>query len=317
MKNFRFFLSVFFLVVSVVIVVVIALFDYSTFLRAANEITNYMWLAGIAVIIFLVLLSAGFVSHSADYEGSLFSNGYILLATLELFVCAGGLAYYRYFSQQPGQIILRLSPETTRDFIQVGIKYQNSGSVLMDTVQAPGRLENRPPGTYSFEILDEDIVYFRKDVELEPAEKETLVIPVALNVKSLAVETDPSGADIWINGVQASQTPHTFNILTGDTVVLELKMPGYAVYTDTVSLNENVDLGIIPLQKLFTLWISSMYDYTQYHIYDAEKRLVFSASGSRKCQLPQGRYSIAYEIGEGQYQTKSISLNYNASITIP
>ena len=78
---------------------------------------------------------------------------------------------------------------------------------------------------------------------LETAEIITIEIPVALNIKTLTVQTEPTGAEIWINGVQASQTPNTFNILTGDTVTLELKMPGYQVYTDTISLHENMDLG--------------------------------------------------------------------------
>ncbi len=117
--------------------------------------------------------------------------------------------------------------------------------------------------------------------------------------------------------MQASQTPYTFKILTGDTVILELKMPGYQGYTDTLGLNENVDLGIIPLRKLYTLWVSSRYADTGYKIYDMDGRVVFSASGSRKLQLAQGRYRISFEIGEGQYETKTLLMNYNYTVAIP
>jgi len=101
-----------------------------------------------------------------------------------------------------------------------------------------------------FETIDQDIVHFHADVLLEPAEIETLVIPVALNSKKLAVQTDPPGADIWINGLQASRTPDTFEIFTGDTVILNLKMQDYQEYIDTLSMTENIDLGVIPLVKL-------------------------------------------------------------------
>lgn len=317
MKKFRLFFTVFFLLTSLIIILLIAIFDNIIFLRAANVIKNYIWPAGFAMLIFLGLLSAGVVSNHAKSKGSLISNGYFQLAILELFLFSAGLAYYRHYSQQPGQIVLQLHPEATRDVINLGVKYQSSGSASMDTVTAPGVLENRPAGKYSFETIDQDIVYFHTDIELEPAEIKTLVIPITLNIRTLAVQTEPTGAEIWINGVQATHTPDTFKILTGDTVILELKMLGYQGYTDTLSLNENVDLGIIPLRKLYTLWVSSRYADTGYKIYDMDDRVVFSSSGSRKLQLAQGKYRISFEIGEGQYETKTFLLNYNSTVMIP
>ncbi len=317
MKKFQMFFTVLFLLSSLIIILLIAIFDNIIFFKAANVIKNYIWPAGIATLIFLVLLSAGVVSNLAKSKGSLISNGYFQLAILELFLCSAGLAYYRHYTQQPGQIDLQLNPETTRDFINLGVKYQSSGFTSMDTVSAPGELANLPAGKYNFETLDQDIVYFNADVVLKPAEIKTLVIPITLNIRTLAVQTEPTGAEIWINGVQATYTPDTFKILTGDTVILELKMPGYQGYTDTLSLNENVDLGIIPLRKLYTLWVSSRYADTGYKIYDMDARVVFSASGSRKLQLAQGRYRISFEIGEGQYETKTFLMNYNSTMMIP
>jgi hypothetical protein len=94
-------------------------------------------------------------------------------------------------------------------------------------------------------------------------------------------------------------------------------MEGYQTYKDTLYLAENVDLGIIPLLKLYSMWVSCRYAYTTYKIYDRDNTLIFSGSGSRKLQLTQGKYGIAYEIGEGQYDTKIILLNYNQTVTIP
>jgi hypothetical protein len=280
-------------------------------------IKNYLWLVGIALVIFLVMLTTGIVSNMHRPEGSLISNGSFQLAILGLFLVTAGLGYFWYFSQQPGQIVLRLEPETTRAYIYTAIKYQSSGSESVDTVRAPGKLYKKPAGKYSIETLDQDIVYFHTDVVLEPAESETLVIPVVLNAKTLAVDSEPTGAEIWINGLQASKTPYKFEVLSGDTVNLELKMPGYQVYRDTLSLHEDVDLGTVSLQKLYTVWISSRYADVAYRIYDENDKVVFSSYGSRKLQLAQGRYRLSYEIGEGQYETKTFLLNYNSTVMIP
>ena len=185
MKKFRMFLTVFFLLTALIIILLVAIFDNIIFFRVANEIKIYIWPAGIALLIFLVLLSAGVVSNLAKSKGSLISNGYFQLAILELFLLSAGLAYYRHYTQQPGQIVLRLHPETTRDFINLGVIYHSSGSTSIDTVTAPGNLYNQSAGKYRFETVDQDIVYFQTDVDLEPKEIETVDIPVTLNIRTL------------------------------------------------------------------------------------------------------------------------------------
>jgi hypothetical protein len=317
MKNFRLFMTILFLLASLVGILLFAIFDNTIFTRALPLIKINILLAGVALFIFLALLTTGIVSNHARLEGSLINNGYFQLAILELFLLSAGLTWYWHYSQQPGQIVLRLDSETPRDFINLGVRYPSSGSVSMDTVNAPGELKDLPAGKYHFETFDQDVVYFDADIVLEPGETETLVIPVVLNVRTLAVETDPTGAEIWINGLQTSKSPYTFNILTGDTIILDLKMSGYEVYTDTLCLNENIDLGVIPLHKLFTVWVSSRYEDIGYRIYDKDDRIVYSSRGSRKLQLAKGRYRISYEIGEGQYDSKRFSLNYNSTVTIP
>jgi hypothetical protein len=167
------------------------------------------------------------------------------------------------------------------------------------------------------ETIDPDIVYFSSEVYLEPTRSETLLIPVNLNASSLTIQSEPAGADIWINGIQTTKTPYKFEVLTGDTVILDLKMTGFQTYTDTLVIMESKDLGIIPLKKMFTVWISSRYADIKYNIYDSDNLVVFSSRGSRNIKLAQGRYRIAYEIGEGQYETKTFSLNYNSTVLIP
>jgi hypothetical protein len=317
MIQFRLFFTILFLLASLIVIPLIAIVDRNVFIMAVDMVKDYLWAAGIAAVIFLVLLSSGVVSNLDSIKRSLIRNGYFQLAILQLFLFSAGLGYIWYFVQQPGQIVLRIQADTPREYIMLQVKYKSAESTLVDTVRAPGKLYKRPAGRYSIETIDPDIDYFQVDVVLEPAKSDTLVIPVTLNTKELAVQTDPAGADIWINGLQATKTPHTFDILAGDTITLELKMDGYHAYMDTVCMNNNMDLGTIPLKKLFTVWISSRYADVRYKIFDVDNQVVFSSTGSRNLQLAQGRYRIAYEIGEGQYETKNFSLSYNSTVLIP
>jgi hypothetical protein len=282
-----------------------------------EELKNYLIPAGIAVLIFLILFSAGIATNSGRSFSSLSGNGFFQLAVLELLIVAAGLAYYRFHLQQPGQIIIRLEPEKTKDSIKVGMKYQSSKPSPIDTVIVPATLHHMRPGNYSFETIDRDIVYFQTVISLEPGARETLAIPVVLDFKTLTVNTEPQGADIWIDGVLTAKTPDTLNIFNKDSIILELKMEGYQTYADTLALKTNRDLGVITLYKLYTLWIHCSYGYMDYSIYDMNNKMIFSAVGTKKIRLPKGRYRIVYGIGEGATESRRFSLNYNYSVRIP
>lgn len=317
MKKFRSFITVFFLLASLVVIIGIALYDNMFLAMLLDELKNYLIPAGIAVLIFLILFSAGIATNSGRSLASLSGNGFFQLAVLELFLVAAGLVYYRYYLQQPGQIIIRLHPEKTKDSIKVGMKYQFSQKSPMDTVTVPATLHHMRPGNYSFETVDGDIVYFQTEISLEPGETETLAIPVVLDFKTLTVNTEPQGADIWIDSVLTAKTPDTLNIFNKDSIILELKMEGYQTYADTLALKTNRDLGIIALNKLYTLWIRCNYADMDYSIYDMNNEMIFTAIGTKKIELAKGQYRVVYGIGEGATESRRFSLNYNQSIRIP
>jgi hypothetical protein len=317
MKKIRSFFTVLFLLTSLMVILFMAIFDHMLLIRVTGEIKNFILPSVVALVLFLVLVSGGIVSNAAKPLGSLMGNGLFQLAVLELFLLSAGLVYYRQYIRQPGNIIIRLQPEKTREFIKLGLKFKTTYSSATDTVIAPGELKNLYCGKYSFETLDPEVVYFHSDVTLEPAETETLIVPVVLDFKTLAVNTKPEGAEIFIYGVYASKTPDTLEIFSKDSVILELKMEGYQSYIDTITLTDNIDLGTITLLKLFTLRVSCYFEGIEYMIYNADNRVVFTANGSRTIQLPQGKYKLSFEIGEGQYETRRFSLNYNYTIYLP
>ena len=153
MKKFRSFLTVLFLLSSLIILLLIAIFDSSLYIRAADLIREYLLPAVFALVVFLILLSAGIVSASGKSSGSLFSNGYFQLAIVELFLCSAGFGYYKYYVQQPGQIIIRLQADSARDTLSLAMKYRSAGTETGDTIQAPRALNNLHAGNYYFEIL--------------------------------------------------------------------------------------------------------------------------------------------------------------------
>jgi hypothetical protein len=317
MRKIRTFFTVFFLLISLSIILFFALYEKQLLVMLVGEIQNYIIPAGIAVLVFLILLSAGIVSHSHRESGSLFGNGLFQLAILELFICSASLAYYYYYRQQPGQIIIRLEPEKVKDQINLRMKYQSPRSVVIDTIKAPAALSNQSPGNYTFEIIDQDVVYFHTGITLEPGKTNTVTIPVVLDFHTLAVQTEPEGAEIWIDGSLMSKTPGILDIFNKDSIMVELKMQGYQTYVDTVAINENIDLGIIPLYKLYTLKVYCDFSDLDYKIYDMNNNVLLDAIGTKSIQLVQGRYRIAFNGAEGLIESKTFSLNNNYTLYLP
>ena len=313
MKKFLSFLTILFLLSAVITILLLVIVDKAFFLKAGLMIKSYIWLAGLAVILLLGLLSAGIVSNLHNPEGTLISNGYFQSAVSVLFLLTGGLVFIWFQLQLPGTIILQLDPGSPKQQIKMGLTFETAG---FDTVTAPAEPSKQPAGNYQVEILDSEIQPFKTGFVLDPGETEKLVIQVALNFKTLRVNSDPENAEIWIDSLHAGNTPYTFEISGRDTVYLELKMAGYQTYVDTVQLTDDMDLGVIPLIKLYTLRISSAYQDFEYRIYDSEGNLVFIARESRSVQLPGGNYKVAYEIGEGQFETKSFNLLKNYTLVV-
>ncbi len=76
MQKFRSFITIAFLLASVITILLIAIFDNMLQLLAVDLINHYLIPTIIVLLIFVVLLSAGIVSNSHRSEGSLIGNGY-------------------------------------------------------------------------------------------------------------------------------------------------------------------------------------------------------------------------------------------------
>ena len=50
--------------------------------------------------------------------------GFFQVAILELFIFSFGLGYLNHYSQQPGQIVLRIQPEESMDSLNLRLTYQ-------------------------------------------------------------------------------------------------------------------------------------------------------------------------------------------------
>ncbi|WP_456472622.1 PEGA domain-containing protein [Methanocaldococcus sp.] len=111
-----------------------------------------------------------------------------------------------------------------------------------------------PDGNYIVVGCDNDNVYlFNKGYEVRSGETTTVSATLTEETGSLFVESDPSGAEIYIDGDYKGKTPKTISELSPGTHTLKLRMDGYSDYTKDVEIktgettNVYVKLESVPI----------------------------------------------------------------------
>ena len=144
MIQFRLFFTILFLFLSFAVFVLIAVFDNALYLRALEFVKNYLWIAGFAAVMFLILLTSGIVSNLDSIKRSLIRNGYFQLAIVMLFIFSAAFGYFWYYNQQPGQVVLRLQSDANKEYVEVAVTYKSSGTTTL--ASTPGTAGPVPPG---------------------------------------------------------------------------------------------------------------------------------------------------------------------------
>jgi eukaryotic-like serine/threonine-protein kinase len=110
--------------------------------------------------------------------------------------------------------------------------------------QTPCSFNNLNPAHYSLQVSKDGYLPLQTAVELIANQALDQKLHLEAVAKGLFVASQPSGADIFINGVkQSGQTPATVPLGPGQ-YDLVLRLPGYQAYADHVLVKDNVQTKI-------------------------------------------------------------------------
>jgi hypothetical protein len=209
-----------------------------------------------AIIILLTLFGfvvGGVVKNPPKSFDKFLENGFLQIAVLEMFLFVIGLIVYSYYKSGTGTIEIVLKPEIPGPQKKV-LMTKPGGTV--DTILVPDTLPGKEPGNYTFKLIEMGYHPYQKQIYLQAFGEETVVLDVIKNSGTLVLATEPSGAEIWINGFRiglTSKGPDTLRDLERKKTELKLKLKGYDPYEnqeiDLISDNFQ-NLGIIPLTPI-------------------------------------------------------------------
>ncbi len=314
----RKYISFFLLFTSVLIVIILGIFQRSLFYRVA-DIIKVIWPAIIAALTIFGFAVNGIIKNPPKSFTRFLENGFLQIAAWELFLFVFGLTAYAYLTSRPGVINLQLTYAKTDQKIAVRRTY-NDTILVRDTIDAPSSFDGRP-GNYTFEIIENSIYHDKKSGTLNPGETLLVKLYDKRIISRLTVKSTPPGAEIWINGSDTNHsTPYTFNDLERKTFLIELKLKGFEDFKDSIDLlqfepNHEKDLnknyGPIKLRKLYKIQIIGTSDDIELTI----NNKIYKGT-QKEISIPEGS-NIIFRVPGQSPQHKDVDINRNQTIFIP
>jgi hypothetical protein len=185
--------------------------------------------------------------------------------------------------------------------ILVNVKF---AQIFVDGGMIKGNVAKVAPGAHQVKVTSPGYVPYEMNVNVN----QSMALNVNLQQDSvdLTILVNVKGAQIWVDNDLIKG--NVARIAPGSHQV-QVQAPGYAVYLQTVQVNQSMSLNVNLERSLFSLNVSCDVKYVQIYINDAEQR-------NFPVQLPAGKYGIkAKAKGYSDYfEEITINGDYNMQI---
>jgi serine/threonine-protein kinase len=117
--------------------------------------------------------------------------------------------------------------------------------------ETPCSFNNLNPARYSLEVQKEGYQSVQTALQVKSGDAQDQKIKLESLAKGIFISTQPSGADVFINGAkQSGQTPVTLPLAPGQ-YNLVLRLPGYEAYAGNIQVKDNIQtqLSDVVLKK--------------------------------------------------------------------
>jgi serine/threonine protein kinase len=192
-----------------------------------------------------------------------------------------------------------------------------AGRQLFDC-QTPCSFNNLNPTHYSLQITKDGFTPLQTAVELTAGQVLDQKLHLEANARGLVVTSQPSGADIFINGVkQSGQTPATIPLSAGQ-YDLVLRLLGYEAYAGHIQVTGNgqtkVDTQLKEKSAVHVAWaqVHSTPEGAEIFIDGAPAGEISPA----RVQIPTGPHIIALKLNGYQVVRRGVQASEGGTVNI-
>ena len=185
---------------------------------------------------------------------------------------------------------------------------------VLSKCETPCSFNNLKPERYSLEVQKEGYQPLQTALQIKGNEAQDQKLKLEPLAKGIFISTQPSGADVFINGAkQAGQTPVVLPLAPGQ-YNLVLRLQGYEPYSGSIQVKEiQTQLNIELTQRTHVAWaqVSSNPKGAEI-VVDGDSTGQFTPS---RIQIPTGLHTITLKL-DG-YQTAKRTVQASEGGTVP
>jgi len=179
-------------------------------------------------------LADRYLLRQGDYQLRITSPGYHPLEQVLTVTEAQNQHYTMALNRLPGHLQVDTSPAVSAD---IWLNEQMIG-------QTPMTITGLEHGTYKLTLMTDRFLPFETDIDIEGLDREqSLTAELKRAWGNVSLESDPPGADIFVDDELVGQTPGVTEILQGEHT-LRIKLSGFKDWRRTIRVSADEDQTI-------------------------------------------------------------------------
>jgi len=189
---------------------------------------------------------------------------------------------------------------------------------VLKKCETPCSFNNLNPSQYSLEVQKDGYQSVQTALQIKGGEAQDQKIKLESLAKGLFVSSQPSGADVFINGAkQSGQTPVTLPLAPGQ-YNLVLRLPGYEPYAGNVQVKDNVQTQ---LNTVLTEKSQTRVAWVQVKTNPAGAEIIVDGTSSgqftpSRVQIPSGIRTITLKLEGYQALKRTIQAGEGATVNL-
>jgi hypothetical protein len=189
---------------------------------------------------------------------------------------------------------------------------------VLNKCETPCSFNNLNPARYSLEVQKEGYQSVQTALQVKSGDAQDQKIKLESLAKGIYINSQPQGADVFINGAkQSGQTPVTLPLAPGQ-YNLVLRLPGYEPYAGSVQVKDNIQTQLnVPLSEKSTTRVA----WAQVNSTPKGAEIIVDGNSTgqftpARVQVPTGVHTVTVRLSGFQFAKRTFQASEGGTVPI-
>jgi hypothetical protein len=189
---------------------------------------------------------------------------------------------------------------------------------VLNKCETPCSFNNLSPSRYSLEVQKEGYQSVQTALQVKSGDTQDQKLKLESLAKGIFISSQPSGADVFINGAkQSGQTPVTLPLAPGQ-YNLVLRLQGYEPYAGGIQVKDNVQTQLnVPLNEKSAMRVA----WAQVNTNPKGAEIIVDGTSTgqvtpARVQIAAGLHTVTLRLNGFQQSKRTVQVSEGGTVTI-